>query len=196
MLHPYLRPVYAQCWSATEESETLLRAYSRLIRHPHFGRNECPGEEGVAVISTPRKLLECLQAWAQADHKHCCFIGRVKYLSDVGVRENIGKAFSHELPERKVSERQMAEFLLLKRNAFEHENEVRLIYVETREISPPDWISCKIEPNEIFDGVKFDPRLSESEKKEREESARKLGYQGNFVTSRLYSVALLHVINE
>ena len=30
-LGPLLRPAYAQCWSNTRESDTLLRAYSRVV---------------------------------------------------------------------------------------------------------------------------------------------------------------------
>lgn len=194
MLAPYLWPVYAQCWSATEESETLLRAYSRVVKHPHLSRNQFSGEEGVTVRSTPRKLLESLQTWAPLGHKDCCSVGRVEYFDDEGVRERIGSVLSQQLPDRRISVRQMAEFMLLKRSTFEHENEVRLIYVETREMSPPDRITCEIEPNEIFDAVKFDPRLASFEIREREESARKLGYDGEFVTSNLYTAAFMTIM--
>src|ERR1039457_6010799 len=51
---------YAQAWSATAESDTLLRAYSRVIKDPHFRRNVVPRDEGVRVRSTPRKLLRAL----------------------------------------------------------------------------------------------------------------------------------------
>ena len=57
IINQSLPPAYAQCWSATPESDTLLRAYSRVIKDPHFGRNICPRDEGVRVRSTPRKLL-------------------------------------------------------------------------------------------------------------------------------------------
>jgi hypothetical protein len=159
MTHPCLWPVYAQCWSATKESETLLRAYSRVVRHPLFRRNQCPGEEGVTVRSTPRKLLESLQAWAPDEHKDHCYIGRVKYFDSEGVRAHVGEFFSRHPPDTKVSAMQTAELMLLKRSTFEHENEIRLIYVETRDGPPPDRISCEFDPNEIFDAVKFDPRL-------------------------------------
>ena len=57
-------PVFAQCWSgsAASESDTLLRAYSRVVKDPVFHRNTCPRDECVRVRSTPRKLLRALEA--------------------------------------------------------------------------------------------------------------------------------------
>lgn len=193
MSHPYMIPVYAQCWSATGESETLLKAYSCVILDEKTSRNKFPDEEGVTVKSTPRKLLESLQAWAPSGQENCCFIGKVKYFNEVDARAKVGEAFGGQFPLKTFSPRQMAELLLIKRNAFEHENEIRLIYIETQETSPPDRKEWTVAPNEIFDSVMFDPRLSGIELKEREESIRTLGYEGAFVTSRLYSVPLLMV---
>ena len=194
MSEPYMRPVYAQCWSATKESDTLIRAYSRVVQHKHESRNECPGEEGVTVGSTPRKLLRSLQEWATPDRKNCCFIGRVQYFDRIEIFKSLaGKAFGGQLPKDKISEKQMAELMLLKRDTFEHENEIRLIYVETRDIPPPDRVTCPIEPNEIFDGVSFDPRLATFERMERERSAKELGYEGKFDTSELYLAPLLEI---
>ncbi len=194
MTAPYLWLVFAQCWSATDESETLLRAYSRVVKHPISSRNLFPGEEGVTVRSTPQNLLRALQKWAPPGQENCCFIGRVKYFNDEGVRKRIGEFFSQRSPEQKISPRQMADLMLLKRSTFEHENEVRLIYVETRKEPPPDRISIPIEPNEIFSGVRFDPRLDGLELKERKESVQKFGFDGEFEKSTLYSVVLLTIM--
>jgi hypothetical protein len=75
----YLRPTFAQAWSRTRESDTLLRAYSRVVKDPHFNRNICPRDEGVRVRSTPRKLLVALQTWCPTDFGRTCFIGAVQY---------------------------------------------------------------------------------------------------------------------
>ncbi|HEV8413037.1 MAG TPA: hypothetical protein VGQ49_05550 [Bryobacteraceae bacterium] len=60
-LQTLLKLVFAQCWSRTKESDTLWRAYSRVSKDPHAGRNIHPREEGVQVRSTPRKLLDALR---------------------------------------------------------------------------------------------------------------------------------------
>src|SRR5689334_4206388 len=55
-----LPPLYAQCWSSTGESDTLLRAYSRVLKDSRFQKNVFPQEEGVRVRSTPRKILNAI----------------------------------------------------------------------------------------------------------------------------------------
>ena len=61
MIGEGLPQAFAQCWSATPESDALLRAYSRVVKDTHFQRNTCPRDEGVRVRSTPRKLLQALR---------------------------------------------------------------------------------------------------------------------------------------
>jgi len=196
MLAPYLPVVYAQCWSAAEYSETLLRAYSRVVQHPLLSRNQVPGDEAVAVASTPRKLLECLQVWAPPEDKDCCFIGRVRYFNDTEVREQIGITLGQRMPEGTISGRQMAELILLKRSAFRHEDEIRLIYIKKSDVSPPRFMSLEINPNTIFKSVIFDPRLVEFERKERESIIRALGYDGSVDIFKLYvATALTIMIN-
>ena len=53
---PFAR-IFAQCWSSTMESDTLLRAYSRVVKDPYLRRNMFPREEGVRVRTSARKLL-------------------------------------------------------------------------------------------------------------------------------------------
>ena len=50
------------------------------------------------------------------------------------------------------------------------------------------------DPNNLFDEVRFDPRLAEFERKEREALARKLGYSGKVTTSSLYLGTLLNIV--
>jgi|GEM_PF-2984559 len=42
IINQSLPPVFAQCWSATAESDTLLRTYSRVEKDPHSRRNTQP----------------------------------------------------------------------------------------------------------------------------------------------------------
>jgi hypothetical protein len=79
-----------------------------------------------------------------------------------------------------------AELLLLKRVAFSHEREVRLICVDERGIENQDMIRIPIDPNEIFEEVTFDPRLIDFERIERETVARNLEYRGPIRESQLY----------
>lgn len=54
-----LAPAYAQCWSRTEESDTLLRAYSRVTKDSHFHRNTQQHHEGVRVRTHRKEPWLC-----------------------------------------------------------------------------------------------------------------------------------------
>lgn len=192
-LEPHVRPAYAQCWSQTRESDALLRAYSRVARDPHFGRNTCPREEGVRVRSTPRKLLHALITGSPNLSKSF-FIGAIRYLDAKDIHQRIANEIVRRGMGAFMEARARAELLLLKRNAFEYEAEVRLIYVEERDIAPEPSIHVRIDPNEVFEDVTYDSRLLTFERLERVAEAQKLGYQGSFEESELYRNVMLEVV--
>ena len=173
-----LPPVYAQCWSASPESDTLLRAYSRVVKDPHFQRNICPRDEAVRVQSTPRKLLGALLEQTQSRNRVSCFIGSVQYLGQEALLQQIADAvgtvglnvFEHPANRAKL--------LLMKREAFANEAEVRLILVRHGSDSSDPVFRTHIDPNAVFDEISFDPRLASFERIERESVIKDLGYTG------------------
>jgi hypothetical protein len=187
-LEPYLQHVFAQCWSMTEESDTLLRAYSRVSKDPHFNRNICPREEGVRVKTSPRKLLSALQKWAAATTMPgvSCFIGSVKYMAREQVQQTLTNWIYRHGPHAVGRGRLRAELLLLKRLAFSHEAEVRIICVASRDVPEESFPRIPIDPTELFDEVTFDPRLEPFEREERKAATKSLGYNGRFNDSELY----------
>lgn len=185
-LEQHLLPLYAQCWSATQESDTLLRAYSRVEKDPLYRKNTCPSYEGVKVRSTPRKLVEALLAWTTWDKGNSSFVGAVQYHT----REEILQSLANEIGllglNAFTEPRIMAQASLRKRHEFSHESEVRLMYVETRKNTNEPLIRLPIDPNVLFEEISFDPRLETFERNEREAVARSLGYKGPVVESILY----------
>jgi hypothetical protein len=194
IINQSLPPVYAQCWSAASESDTLLRAYSRVVRDAHFDRNICPRDEGVRVRSTPRKLLEALLRATRGGQASSCFIGSVQYLRADALLQQIANAvgtiglnvFEHPANRAKL--------LLMKREAFAHEAEVRLIRVSHGADSSNPVHRIQIDPNAIFDEISFDPRLATFERKEREAVIRDFGYAGPFRESDLYQRVVIEVV--
>lgn len=194
MLHTYLDPVFAQCWSRTEESDTLLRAYSRVVKHAHHRRNTVPSEEGVRVRSTPRKLLRALVSQFPHRAQQRCFVGAVQYGSADGLKQHVANLIgSHDLNVLST-DRARAELHLLKRTAFRHEAEVRLVYVAERARANAAFLTCKINVNDAFEEISFDPRLEGFEQKERESVVRALGYTGPITTPELYRPLLMEVV--
>ena len=191
-LETFLKPAYAQCWSRTKESDTLLRAYSRVVKDPHHRRNTLPREEGVVVRSTPRKLLSAMQDWARSRPAMSCFIGAVRYESSDAIRQYLTDRISQYGPGAVGRGQLRAELLLLKRQMFSHEAEVRMICV--CDLPEQPLMQIPVDPSSIFDEVTFDPRLETFEQREREAVARSLNYKGPVRRSDWYTVILLQVI--
>jgi hypothetical protein len=193
IINQSLPPAYAQCWSATQESDTLLRAYSRVVKDTRFRRNTCPRDEGVRVRSTPRKLFEAMLVGTDPGPKVDCFVGSVQYLRQEALLQEIANAvgsfglnvFGHPANRAKL--------LLMKRMAFAHEAEVRLIVVYRQQTSSERTFPIRIDPNSVFDEIAFDPRLERFERMEREAAFKSLGFTGRFGESQLYMGALLQI---
>ncbi|MCE5309703.1 MAG: hypothetical protein LLG20_18880 [Acidobacteriales bacterium] len=194
IINQSLPPVYAQCWSATQESDTLLRAYSRVIKDPHFSRNICPRDEGVRVRSSPRKLLEALVKGTQREPASSCFIGCVQYLGKDTLLQEIANAVGTAGLNAFEHPANRAKLLLMKRDAFAHEAEVRLMLVRHGGNSSNALLRIHIDPSAVFDEISFDPRLATFERREREIAFRNHGYTGQFRESGLYQRVILQVV--
>ena len=79
----------------------------------------------------------------------------------------------------------IAESLLYKRKAFQHENEVRLIYLGQDGLCQEDIFKFDIEPTELFDVLLFDPRINPYLKKAYKSQILKKG-KFEFRYSSLY----------
>lgn len=188
-----LPSLFAQCWSATSESDTLFRAYSRVDKDPRFKRNMCPRNEGVQVRSTARKLLRSLRARSvSAPHGHC-YVGAVRYCPHGEVLQTIANTIGVHGLDAFWQPINRANLLLLKRPAFGHEDEVRLLYICEEECGGQALLHVQTDMADVFDEIRFDPRLETFERQEREALIRGLGYQGAIGQSDLYHRPLLQV---
>ncbi|TGP52554.1 hypothetical protein EN873_14890 [bacterium M00.F.Ca.ET.230.01.1.1] len=189
----HLAPAWAQCWSYESNSDLLLRSYSRVERHPIAKRNMMPGAEGVRVTTTASLLLKAMEAWAMgvpgtADSGFA--LGRVTYLPEadlplrlVNLIERQGLKYLNTLDGR-------AHTLLLKRDYFRHEDEVRLICTKEDKGAVAEFRHFSIEPNDLFTEIAFDPRLLYFERLERERTVQHLGYNGKITRDTSYEAAL------
>lgn len=189
--HP---PVFAQCWSATSACDTLLRAYSRVFKDPHFSRNIHPREEGVRVQSTPRKLLNALQRAArELGNTVTPFVGRVQYMPQERILQELADLVAANGPTVFDAPLTRAQLRLKKRTEFSTEDEVRILmscHVDRSE----KVLSIAIDPNELFDEVAFDPRLASFERRERAQTLNAVGYKGRIHEWDLYARILPEII--
>ena len=88
-----------------------------------------------------------------------------------------------------------ARSLLIKREPFLHEREVRLVFVEHRESSSHNnLLFIDIDPNSLFDEIVLDPRLHPEDVTAREAELRLLGFNGRVVKSELYQKVLYEIV--
>lgn len=190
----FLRPTYAQAWSRTHSSDTLLRAYSHVVKDLHSGRNTVPAHEGVLVRSTPRKLLCAVKTWCRTDADKTCFIGAVQYLPHDALLQHVANLVAPRGPRFFSFGRPRAELALLKRADYSHENEVRLIYIEEREeLGREQIVRVPFEAASVIEDIAFDPRLSELDRRDRETMLRNLGYGGPITKSTRYIGMFLEI---
>jgi hypothetical protein len=190
MLHEYLQPTYAQCWSLDGRSDTLLRAYSRVRRDPVTNLNVEFGSEGVKVQTTPRLIIAALDKFLTSHHADGLqfFVAKVRYVDDPAAP--ITKRLQEIGPTKLGGGRERAVSLTYKRRLFEHEQEVRVIAVTPRGPSEELFL-VNIDPNEVFETISFDPRITRFECIKREEIVTGLGYSGKIVSDNAYQGRLI-----
>lgn len=179
---------YAQCWSMTKESDAMWRIYS-------------PNKRGVRVCTTVKSLFRPL--WQSKDVKFkeiSAFIGNVTYKN----LEELNAIFSDP---KKInsyifdsSGKNSARSLLIKREEFSHENEVRIIYSESnseRKYTHGDHIfQYEIDPNSIFSELTLDPRIDDIGYFTIQAALEKAGWTGEISKSNLYAPHTLETIPE
>ena len=195
-VRPCKDAVFGQCWSATKDSDTLWRAYSRVLLDPHANRNVHPSEEGVQVATTPRKLLKAVRA-APEFPNGCWLIRPVRYEPAMLIGQYIADAVGAKGLDAFVDGESLTELLVRKRVSFAHESEIRLFLIDS-DAGPNhnELAKVSIDPIDLFDEVAADPRLVAFERIEREEKARSLGYTGSFRHDDLYQNVLYEIVLE
>lgn len=134
--------VYGQCWTLHTASDAMWQIYSEK-------------KDAVRVRTTVGRLIDSLHAahgkWAHAT----CFIGKVQYMGERRLKE-----FSRTIFKCGITPEAIARSLLVKRNAYKHENEVRLIYIECGNTKHVDGVyKYDINPHALINQAMIDPRV-------------------------------------
>lgn len=167
--------IYGLCWSSRSRSDALWRIYS-------------PNSLGVRVSTTVGRVIDSIRPGKYFSEKHF-FIGDVSYLpektnypdrpfdfrkgklslkqSDFNRRiTTISDAIKDMVVDKsKNIPRQPADIaktFLVKRKAFDHESEVRFIYVDGRSSEADDGVfKIPIDPVTLISTIEFDPRMND-----------------------------------
>ncbi|KIU54413.1 hypothetical protein QV12_01020 [Pseudomonas putida] len=164
--------MYGQCWTLESSSDAMWRIYSQ-------------NRDSIRIRTTIDKLMDSLFL-ATIDRGRCeqC-IGRVEYLTEAMLLERAKDTFTSH---GQLTYGKLFTSLLLKRRAFRHENEIRLIFFDwAEEIGESDLFKYDIEPHELITQIMIDPRVAYDEFKRIERDIRqKTEYQGEIKRSLLY----------
>jgi hypothetical protein len=178
---------YAQCWSLYAETDGLWRAY-------------CPSPTanlGVQVRSTICKVFANLKQFAMPAPRLRCFVGKVEYWTEDKIEHYMRKHTFEEIA-LGADGVEFARLLCVKRKAFAHEKEVRILYRDAppsirrgfacaqKDCSKSGVMELPIDPG-IFEEVVVDPRLSELEAGAALCRLQKAGWKGAMRQSSLYA---------
>jgi hypothetical protein len=141
------RDWYGQCWTTDGESDALWRIYS-------------PDKQGVRLSTTIRKLfLSTVVTLNRATDINKYFLGKVSYYEKSKILSMMSNITFLDIS-RGGQGRSIAETFLIKRNAFRHEQEVRLLFNDfDRDRGRNKIVQFPLDPNKTFDDVLLDPRL-------------------------------------
>jgi hypothetical protein len=163
--------VYGQCWTLHKASDAMWRIYS-------------PNKDAVRIRTTMEKLANSLSAglgrWAHVQS----FIGKVDYLFKAEL-----KKFAETVFEDGLNPAAIARSLLVKRRAFRHEREIRLIYCERERVKHTDGLyRYAIDPHTLIEQIMVDPRLPKPKADQLKSEIRdQTGFQGELKRSFLYA---------
>ncbi|MGJ3440663.1 DUF2971 domain-containing protein [Pseudomonas sp. Je.1.5.c] len=173
--------MYGQCWTLENSSDAMWRIYSSNKR-------------SVRIRTTMEQLLDSL-CIATIDRKHCehC-IGKVEYLAESKLTKKAKETFTLH---GRITFGKLFSSLLLKRNAFRHENEIRLIFCDwSAEAGKDALFKYDIEPNQLISQIMIDPRVSYDDFLTLKEKIRQdTGFKGEIKRSLLYRLPETLIVN-
>lgn len=178
--NPHRNLVYAQCWTFTEETDATWRIY-------------VPNGNGVRIKTTVHKLHQSLYESQGPHAKLSCYIGRVDYKTEGELTDLFSQrtwVLNHLFSSGPLGR---AESLLFKRSAFEHENEIRLIFLDNLIQGENDLYHYTLDPSDVIMDITFDPRMDDALYETYSSIIRKLDYSGRIGKSSLYRIPFIEI---
>jgi hypothetical protein len=177
-----LRPLFdrwhGQCWTTNPESDAMWRIYST-------------SEDGVRVSTTIGKLFSVIYQESN-DLAHLqSFLGRVEYRERAEIEQWLQDVkFGELLMSAGGRANIFAELLCVKRTAFSHEEEIRILGCKSdNDANPHGLMEFNINPNDTFTDVLFDPRLTKEKFEILREQTRANGCDLPISLSDLYTLS-------
>lgn len=166
--------LYGQCWTLEKSSDAMWQIHSK-------------DKSSIRIRTTIGDLFNSLNE-ASIETPKCLYsIGKVEYIKE---DELVNKAKGTFENNGNVRFGNLFRSLLIKREAFRHENEIRLMFLNwSEDVFGKKIYRYSIEPHNLISQMVIDPRLLINEVKKIEFKIRKLtGYEGEIKRSLLYRI--------
>jgi len=166
--------IYGQCWSLHTSSDAMWQVFSQ-------GTDRT---DGIRIRSTVGQLIDSLGA-SYPLPKMACFIGKVRYATDQELRSFAANHFKGGLDDQG---HKIAETFLVKRNAFKHEREVRLIFNSPVGTLPNENLyRYDFDPYSMIDQIMLHPKIDKTEADTLKKVIKDYyGWNGHIKQSNLY----------
>jgi len=135
--------VHGSCWTRKTVSDAMWRIYS-------------PHKMAVRIKTKPILLGNMLESALKKYPRSSWYIGKVQYLTQKKILE-IAKSYVEQL-DSENRDIIAAKSLLIKRRAFSHEQEVRVIIIDRHRKSNKGILKIKLNPYEIIQSILIDSR--------------------------------------
>lgn len=183
---------FGQCWSLKKESDAMWRIYSQHIKDDK--KNLIIDNIGIKVKSTVGKVFKDLfdtqkahiNPYNKTPYNISTFVGKVEYKRKKQLVDLLDSNISNYLYDS--SGKGQASTLMLKRLAFTHEKEVRIIYYDENCAESDKIFSYDISPNICLDEVVVDPRVPKKEYSKIKKLIEQEGYKNKIIQSGLYKI--------
>ena len=141
---------YGQCWTATAESDAMWRIYSA-------------DHTGIKATARLGDLLDGLARSVRLSPGLQAFAGKVEYHDQAAITASMSSLTFADLAMGGTNDR-FAELLCIKREAFAHEDEIRLLYCDVEpKVGDGTVYQYRLDPNATLISVEIDPRLTQAE---------------------------------
>lgn len=164
---------YGQCWTFNEDSDAMWRIYSA-------------SKDGIKVRSTVNRLFLHFYKNDEKTAHLKYFLGRVMYQKREEI-EDFLKTTSFWALAMGGQMDKFARTLLMKRNEFSHENEVRLLFFDSdNKYNNDDVAQISFPVEDIIESIELDPRLEQTEFIKLKEEIQNIGFLKPISQSELY----------
>lgn len=192
--------VFSQSWTTKNMADTMLRAYSKLSREEDGIEPFDPAShanEAVQISTTVGKLHDTIAHGLQhSSWFERLYVGRVKYLSEDALANRVVATYAHG-PDVGKDPACVASLLLVKRDAYEAEQEIRPIVLLNEAGRDLTVLKVKIDPQVLIDSITIDPRVRSREVsglgmrayQDRFALLREWGFATKICESHLYSAS-------